>query len=272
MSVFVSGPSEDGGAGYHCTEWKHSQVLLPTGPAPSQPQHRQPHFQNWENIFTISKWKGHHWRHGASRQGENAGCSIAVQLPPRKWFSFTAICLLTYWMFADFKTPRKILFPCRRGMWSVAWGELCGKTSEVYSGKSINELLLLRYQVQFWNETCVFLFTLCFFKFHLYVRFILTTDSYFFCVLRPVSAPCTGKCHCSAQLEATGPVLCPFTSLWLFGESTTIAAFLLTELLAYSLSAKGLIQSPLDNEDHSVRNINTAWSSLPLGHFSFFQT
>lgn len=54
------------------------------------------------------------------------------------------------------------------------------------------------------------------------------------CLLRPVSALFTGKCHCSAWLEATGPASCPFTSSSRCGESKTMAPLILTGPLVYS--------------------------------------
>ena len=61
-----------------------------------------------------------------------------------------------------------------------------------------------------------------------------TVPSCFFFLLRPVSVPFTGKCLCSARLEATGPASCLFTSSWLCGESKTMAAVILTATLVYS--------------------------------------
>lgn len=90
----VPGPGEDGGARGRSAEWKHSKVSLPTGPAPSQPQHWQPHFQDRENIFPIPEWKGHHWGDGAGCQGENlnfrGGCSAT---------NFTNVCWFFIFIF-----------------------------------------------------------------------------------------------------------------------------------------------------------------------------
>lgn len=71
------------------------------------------------------------------------------------------------------------------------------------------------------------------------------------CLPRPVSVLSTGKCHCSAWLEATGPASCPFTSSWLCGESKTMALLILTGPLV--LPAKQLVQSPRNKDDRSLK-------------------
>lgn len=57
----------------------------------------------------------------------------------------------------------------------------------------------------------------------LYPHHTLPILSISFCLLRPVSALFTGRRHCSARLEATGPASCLFTSSWRCGESKTMA-------------------------------------------------
>lgn len=78
-----------------------------------------------------------------------------------------------------------------------------------------------------------------------------TASSLLLCPLRPASALFTGKCHCSAWLEAIGPASCPFTSSWPCGESKTMAPLIHTGPLVYS--AKWLIQSLQNNDDHALR-------------------
>lgn len=112
----VPGPGEDGGARGRSAEWKHSKVSLPTGPAPSQPQHWRPHFQDRENIFPIPKWKGHHWGDGAGCQGENlnfrGGCSAT---------NFTNVC--GFYIYIFFYTSWKKLSLVPWGLWWIATGK-----------------------------------------------------------------------------------------------------------------------------------------------------
>lgn len=83
------------------------------------------------------------------------------------------------------------------------------------------------------------------------------------CLLRPVSVPSTGKCHCSARLEATGRASYPFTSSSLCGESKTMAPLDFNSNGSYKIhsTVSAIVTVSFKSLDRNH------WSKRPHKHF-----